>query len=260
VKRARAKAAKMTAVTIACLAGVVGCGAAPIDAVAISNRSLARQLVAHWAFDEGDGTVVTDRSGNGHNGQLVGGTWLPRGRFGGALRLVPGDTVTIPAFPQATPSWTVSVWVQVSAADLTANTDDTSTLLSAEAVFAGGWQVHLDTRPGYERLDVAYWVGEPVNDYVVLLCKCIEVDKWIHLTATFDAVARRFSLYRDSALVDGASLPNPILPGDSTLYIGRWNMNGRSLSADIDDFAIWARALTDDEVAATSLETPPDSL
>ena len=38
-------------------------------------------------------------------------------------------------------------------------------------------------------LDVAYWAGPPISDYVVLSCKCIEVDHWIHLTATFDAAA-----------------------------------------------------------------------
>jgi hypothetical protein len=244
----------------ALLAWLSGCGPAPIDAVAVANGSLARGLVAHWTFDEGAGTVVADRSGNGHDGQLAGGAWLAQGRFGGALRLALGDNVTIPDFPQATPDWTVSVWVQVSAADLAADTTDTSTLLSAENVFAGGWQVHLDNRPGYERLDVAYWAGDPVNDYVVLLCKCIEVDRWIQLAATFDSAASRTSLYRDGALVDSTSLPAPILPGDSTLYIGRWNMNKRFLSGIVDDFAIWARALTPDEVAATSLHPPPDSL
>lgn len=238
---------------------LLACAPAPIDAVSIANSSLGRGLVAHWTFDDGSGTTVADRSGFGHDGQLTGGTWQARGRFGGALLLAPGDSVTIPNFPSATPDWSASVWLRVTAADLAASTADISTLLSAETVFAGGWQLHLDNRPGYERLDVAYWVGEPVNDYVVLLCKCIETERWIHLTATFDTTARRISLYRDATLVDGTTLPSPILPGDSTLYIGRWNQNGRNLSGTIDDFAIWGRALSADEVEAATLRPPPEA-
>ncbi|HOB97671.1 MAG TPA: hypothetical protein PKM43_02860 [Verrucomicrobiota bacterium] len=30
------------------------------------------QLVGHWTFDEGSGTIAIDSSGNGNNGSLVG--------------------------------------------------------------------------------------------------------------------------------------------------------------------------------------------
>ena len=50
----------------------------------------------------------------------------------------------------------------------------------------------------------------------------------------------------------------PILPGDSTLYIGRWNQNVRFLSATVDDFAIWSRALGAAEIAIISRQPPPD--
>jgi hypothetical protein len=234
-----------------------GCGAAPIDAVTLDSRGLARDIVAHWPFDDVTGTAVVDRSGNHHDGQLIGGAWVPRGRFGGALRLGFGDNITVPTFPQATPSWTVSVWLQVTAADLAADAADLSTLLSAEQVFAGGWQVHLDNRPGFGTLDVAYWAGPPVEDYVVLSCKCIVVDQWIHLTATFDSVAHTATLYRDTTVAAAAIMPADILPGDSTLYIGRWNQNARYLAGTIDDFAIWSRALTADEVATLAIQPPP---
>jgi hypothetical protein len=35
-------------------------------------------------------------------------------------------------------------------------------------------------------------------------------------------------------------------------------MNARYLAATLDDFAIWSRALTSAEVAAASLQSPPD--
>jgi hypothetical protein len=241
------------------LVWLAGCGAGPLDAVTIDPRSLAAGLVAHWTFDEGSGTVVGDRSGNGHHGQLTGGSWMSSGKFGGALDMTAGDHVTVPNFPQATTGWTVSVWIRTSAAQLTMGTmEDGETILTTENVFAGGWQLHLDNRPDYQRFDAASWAGPTVNDYVVAFCNCIVVDQWLHLAAVFDGVARELTFYRDAAVVDRRTLPLPILPGDPTLYMGRWNQNGRFLAATIDDFAIWSRALDPTEIAIVSRQPTPD--
>jgi len=239
---------------------VAGCGPAPIEAVSLSGGSLARGLIAHWTFDEQSGTTVTDRSGNGHDGQVTGGTWLAEGRFGGGLRLQPGDTVTIPAFPQATPDWTVSVWIKLSAADQAAFTTERAVLLTAEKASMGGWEIEFDPRPGFDWLEASYFVASPTNDYVVLDCKCIEIDRWMHWTAVFDSTSQRFGLYHDVRLADSSSLPAPILPGDPDLNIGRWHQGERSISGVIDDYAIWSRALSGDEVAAIDARAVPDSL
>ena len=132
---------------LVCLAG---CGSAPVELVTISPGSLPRGLVAHWAFDDESGTTVADRSRNGHDGQLTGGTWVT-GRFGGGLRLQLGDSVTIPGFPQATPDWTVSVWINLSAADKAAFTADRAVLLTAEKPSMGGWERQRQQRPAHRR-------------------------------------------------------------------------------------------------------------
>jgi len=252
-------AAACAAAWAAVLVPLAGCGAGPLDAVTIDPRSLAAGLVAHWTFDEGSGAVVGDRSGNGHDGQLTGGAWTPSGHFAGALTLTSGDHITVPNFPQATPGWTVSVWTKTSAEQLAAGAaEEGETILTTENVFAGGWQVHLDNRPGYQRFDAAYWAGSSANDYVVVFCNCIEADRWIHLTAVFDADARQLTMHHDGVLVDRRTMPMPILPGDSTLYIGRWNQNARFLSATVDDFAIWSRVLDSTEIAVISRQPPPD--
>jgi Concanavalin A-like lectin/glucanases superfamily len=236
------------------------CGPAPIEAVAISGRSLARGLVAHWAFDEQSGTTVADQSGNGHDGQLTGGSWVAAGRFGGGLRLQPGDSVTIPGFPHATPDWTASVWIKLSAADRAALTTDRAVLLTAERGAMGGWEIEFDPRPGFDWLEASYYVAPPTNDYIVLDCKCIEIDRWMHWTAVFDSTNHRFSLYRDGLLADSSSMPAPILPGEPDLDIGRWYQGDRSISGVIDDYAIWSRALSGDDVAAIHARAVPDSL
>lgn len=245
--------------SIGAVAALAGCGVAPLEAVQLDPRSLASGLVAHWTFDDGSGTTVADHGASGHNGTLAGGSWLRDGEFGGALRLEYGDTVTVSSFPQATQSWTVSFWTRESAAQLQtdADADDTSTILSTETVFAGGWQVHLDSRSNYHRYDVAYWAGSTVNDYVVVFCNCITPDRWIHLTAVFDDAARALSLFEGTTEVDRLTMPVPILTGQDTLLMGTWNQGGRSLAGDLDDIAIWSRALTPAEIALISQQPPP---
>jgi hypothetical protein len=250
----RTVARRASAVIAACGA-LIGCGKAPLDAVILDPATLTSGLVAHWTFDDGAGTVVRDQSGNGHDGVLTGGTWISSGRFGGALSLASGDSIAVASFPQATSGWTVSVWTRSSAADL-ASASDISTVISAETVFAGGWQIHLDNRPNYHRFDAAYWSGPNTMDYVVTLCPCIEADRWIHLTSVWDASAGKTTLYLDDQAVDDAPMPTPILTGDSTLYMGTWNMFNRFLVGDLDDFAIWGRALQPTEIAAISSQSP----
>jgi hypothetical protein len=244
----------------ACVAGcLAGCGPAPIESVSIGGRSLARGLVAHWPFDEQSATVA-DRSGNGHDGQLTGGTWVATARFAGGLRLQPGDSVTIPAFPQATPDWTVSVWIQLTAADQAAFPTERAVLLTNERGAMGGWEIEFDPRPGFYYLEASYFVGPPTNDYVILDCKCIEVDRWMQWTVVFDSTNHRFSLYHDGLLADASTLPASILPGEPNLDIGRWYQGPRPISGVIDDFAIWSRALSGDEIAALNARAVPDSL
>lgn len=243
----------------ACLLAVAGgCGAAPIEAVTVSSETLTRGLVAHWAFDEESGTTISDGSGNGRDGQLTGGAWAQPGRFGRGLRMQPGDSAIIPGFPQATRDWTVSVWINLSAEDRAAFTADRAVLLTAEKPAMGGWEVEFDPRPGFDWLEASYYAAPPTNDYIVLDCKCIDVDRWLHFTAVFDGTNQRFSLYRGGTVVDGADMPAPILPGESDLYIGRWIRGERFIGGVIDDFAVWSRALSRDEVAAIDARVVPD--
>lgn len=244
------------AAVLAPLVACVGCGSAPLDLVTIDPDSLTRDLVAHWTFDEGTGTAVGDSSGNGHDGVLTGGTWVAEGRFRGALSLASGDSVAVAGFPQATASWTVSVWTRESATELAADTSDLSTIISTETVFAGGWQIHLDNRPNYQRFDAAYWSGPNTTDYVVALCACIVPDRWIHLTVVWDAGSEKMTLFRDDQAVNELPMPTHILTGDTTLHMGTWSRGDRYLVGRIDDFAIWSRALHAPEIASLSMSPP----
>jgi hypothetical protein len=249
-------AAAGVAVAVSVAVIVTGCDAVSLDAVSLDPGSLARDLVAHWAFDQTGGTVVTDSSGNRHDALLTGGTWVDDGRFGGALRMTAGDRATVASFPPATSGWTVSVWVRSSAADLAASTSEFATIISTETQFSGGWQIALDNRSGEQRFVAAYWAAAGFNDYVRAFCSCVEADRWVHLTAVWDAERATMSLYQDEHEVSQVPMPTRISTGDTTLFMGTWNQLGRFFRGDLDDFAIWRRPLQPIEVAAITRGPP----
>lgn len=56
------------------------------------NQSHIRGVLASYDFSEGTGTTLTDKSGNGNNAAIVGGTWTTD-RFGRANRAILLDGV-----------------------------------------------------------------------------------------------------------------------------------------------------------------------
>ena len=233
------------------------CGTGPIDAVGVLPDALSSGLLAHWAFDESTGSTVRDSSGNAHNGSVNGSTWswLAAGRFAGALHLQQGDYVAIDGFPNATPGWTVGVWVRFAAQ----NPDvGEITVLSTEDVFKGGWEINLiDTSLSYH---FGFYKGPGSSDYSFYNCeRCIHPDQWQHLAAVVDGAAGTMAFYLDGVLQSRQSIAQPILPGVSTLYMGRWATTdpARLFVGSLDDVAIWNRPLMSAEIELLTQDPAP---
>ena len=72
-------------------------------------------LVAAYSFDEGSGVSVSDRSGSGNGGSVVGASWDPAGKFGKALSFDgAGDFVSVAdsASLDLSTGMTLEAWVQ----------------------------------------------------------------------------------------------------------------------------------------------------
>ncbi len=238
------------------------CSEAPLDAVVgpegEGDRSLASALLAHFPLDETTGALAHDDSGAAHDGQVTGGSWLSDGRFAGALRLAPGDSVSVAAFPSASSSFTVAMWMRVSAAQLAMDSQTWVAILSTEVFRQGGWQLNIDNRLGRPRIDFAYW-APPLDDYLFVECDCLQADTWIHVAAVVDVAVNRVTLYTDGVVGDEETRPSDIQEGDPTLYFGRWSADGRQFSGDLDDVALWSRALSPAEIGELQQRSPsPD--
>jgi hypothetical protein len=223
-----------------------GCGPTHIDAVGITPTTLGTGLMAHWTFDQTDGTILDDDSGNRRTGTVAGATWVKDGKFDGALHFQRGDTVTVDRFPDPGMSWSFSGWIRISEED--AANDELGTAISTETYQQGGWEFQT-----YGRTSGIYWhfgyLQEPPSKYVHHECICFDVGRWSHAAVVLDAAASLLSFYAEGELVESVPSPPPILPGSPTLFMGRWTGTGRPFVGSIDDVAIYGRALSATEVA-----------
>ena len=69
-------------------------------------------LILHYTFDEDDGDVVIDQSGNNHTGLVNGATWITNGFFDGAYEFDgENDRIQVPNDASLNPTvFTVSAW------------------------------------------------------------------------------------------------------------------------------------------------------
>jgi hypothetical protein len=242
----------LAATAAACAAVLLaGCETGPIAAVGVTPEALTSGAVAHWRFDERGGTTVGDASGHGRDGTIAGATWswLDAGRFGGALHLEQGDAVTVDGFPNATPGWTVSLWVQIPSQAIGLGD---ATLISTEDVFKGGWEINVNTLSTNLLYQPGFWVGPGPYDYAHYDCQgCIHPDHWQHVAAVVDGKAATLAFYLDGVLQAREHVGQVISPGVPTLYLGRWATTdpARLLLGSLDDIGIWDRALSSAEIA-----------
>jgi hypothetical protein len=246
------------------VAGLCACTPGPLDVIDLDPMSATSDLVAHWSFDEGAGNVLSDSSGNDHNGQIQGGyTWID-GRFGKALHFDSGE-VRVDAFPQpGMASWSVLAWVRTPHDLVTGTTY--ATVISNELLRSGGWQMNIRTTMAPAVYQFAYFKGPSENENVFQNYEQVLPDEWVHVAGVYDKNSRTIRTYRDGVPVmrDGMAVSEPadasIKQGTTALYLARWPPESsakaidtgeeRRLTGDLDEIAIYNRALEARDIAA----------
>src|SRR5262249_30338935 len=135
-------------------------------------------LVAAYSFDEGSGTTVVDRSGNGHAGTISGATWTTAGKYGGALSF--NGTNAVGTIPDAsalhlTTGMTLEAWVQPTAAGSGWQ----------DVVYKGNDNYYLESSSSPNNVPVA---GGIVNGSYreAYGTTALAVNTWAFLAATYD--------------------------------------------------------------------------
>ena len=195
-------------------------------------------LVAEWHFDEGEGDVLEDSSGNGNDGVIYGATWVD-GKYGGALRFDGRENyVKIPydsSFDVHGVPFTVISWIKLSDATLQ------NQMLFCQDDW--GWGMHWNFR-GNRAIRASTNIGNsiPYLDY-----SWAADTRWHQIGQSYDGT----NLY---IILDGQIVKNGITTTATNRPWSADNFLIGSMTGDyffnglIDELRIYNRALTAYEI------------
>jgi outer membrane protein assembly factor BamB len=198
-------------------------------------------LVGRWRFDEGDGMLARDCSGQGHDAEVTG-RW-GKGEFGTCLVVdaVPSAAIIPDAahLRFGTESFTLALWVAVKSYDVR--------LLGKEAFPESWWVINL---PGDGHAELVLGEGRGNGMSVRPKTKApIPLDAWTHLVAAVDRESREVRWYVNGELDSTAPIPKTMTKGldvaGRDIAIPSSHKPFRGL---IGDMRIYRRAVSDDDV------------
>ncbi|MHC4583887.1 MAG: LamG-like jellyroll fold domain-containing protein [Planctomycetota bacterium] len=209
---------------------------------------VSSSLVAHWALDDGAGTVAADSSGNGNDGTLVGDPQWVAGIVGGALEFdgvddfVDGGNAPELAI---TGEITVACWMKVN-------------------LFDKSWQAIVTTGDGSWRLhrssgsdNVAFGtsgLSDPAD-----LTGTVNVNdaEWHHIAAVYDGTQKL--LYTDGIVDVAEDASGNINASTYNVNIGENDQaQGRYFNGLIDDVRIYNQGLSPLQINALANPGAPD--
>ena len=205
--------------------------------------AVAATPVAHWKFDEGQGTVAADDSGNEHDAVLTGGaSWGP-----GRDRTL-GVTVNgAGAFADAgapvidtTRSFTVMAWVRFDAAT------GFHTIMSVDGDRVGGFYLQSRGDDGRFAFTRSTSDSTTATDVRAEASAGPQPGTWYHLAGVYDAAAREISLYVNGQHQQTVAFTTPWRAnGHLTIGRGQWaGAPADHVDGTIDDVRVYQTALT----------------
>jgi Concanavalin A-like lectin/glucanases superfamily/Fibronectin type III domain len=209
----------------------------------LAASALARPagLVAAYSFDEVDGFIAADMSGNGNDGVISGATWTTSARFGNAL-LFDGvdDSLTIADSPSLHLSggMTLSAWVYPAAMQ-----GSLGPIIQKEVE---AYDLHAGS--GEEVLGPAGGGAFGGVGAHVLGLEAIPLNAWTYLAVTYDGAALR--LYVNGAEVSSVSQTGALEVSANPLEIGGGTHGSEYFAGQIDEVRVYNRALSSSEIQA----------
>jgi len=214
------------------------------------SQVMANDLAGWWTFDEGAGDKVTDFSGNGHQGEVFGGTKWVDGYIGkGALRIT-GGGVKIADSPLLRPEqFTVAIWVkfaksQGELARLFQKGNDNRETIN---IFGGG--PAQDGKPCFNQVAFSIYTGPDTNAPRIEIPERFERGRWFHIAAVYDG--SDMLLYVDGKVVArktiGRVTPQAV-EGDPLVIGNRPPDMDRGFNGVVDDIRMYSRPLSAQEI------------
>lgn len=206
------------------------------------NNTGGSGLVAAYGFNEGTGSTVTDKTGNGNNGSIFQATWYTTGKYGKALAFDgSNDYVSVPD----------------------SNSLDLSTGLTLEAwvrpTSSSGWRTVMMKENGSELAYAMYsrentnrpsgWIRtNPTSgsSKSVAGTSGLALNTWTHLTTTYDGSNLR--LYVNGSLVRTQATTGTLYSSSNPLKFGGNAVWGEYFAGQLDEIRIYNRSLNQTEI------------
>jgi len=217
-------------------------------------------LVAHWPFDEGSGTIAHDASGNGHDGSFEGSPqWTRPGWNGIGWSLQFGgdnDRLTVESFDLTGSGITLAAWINV-----TTFQDDARLISKSEGsgtpdhywamILSGSGENNLEFRLRTDTGGTSRYSAPDTHD--------LQADEWTHIALTWDASDQFMRFYKNGEEIfsqskaGGAVGTNPdvkIAIGNQSASVADAAGRIRPFGGLIDDVVMYDRALDKEELEA----------
>ncbi|MGC9318786.1 MAG: glycoside hydrolase domain-containing protein [Armatimonadota bacterium] len=214
-------------------------------------------LVACYTFDEAEGDVARDISGNGFDGTIVGATRVPSPR-GRALRFDGvGDHVDLgsPEGLRLSGDLTIEVWVRGELGGKQAGEHENGNWLffgdSSHLAIHRNYNLRIDT---YNKLRFE-WADD--TEYTQLTGDAGFLDgEWHHVVAVAESPSHAY-LYLDGRLYERGPMALPITPTSGESFrIGGWFAG--VFPGEVDEVRLYSRALSTSEIARHAGLPPAD--
>ena len=192
-----------------------------------------------WLFDEGEGKVVKDLSGNGHHGEIVGEVAWADGKFEAALEF-DGGHVSVPHQDVMNlRQWTMTAWIKVPKV-----VDPYQVILSKETWPNRNYTMWI--RPGV--MTFGFTLPEGAQDLQVG-SKEVTDGKWHFVAGVYNE--KQLIPYVDGEQFNPRGAAGKPATSNAPLIIGAQGPDGKNgpLRGTIDEVAIYNTALDEDEIA-----------
>ena len=231
-----------------------------VFAWALAHRASA-DLVGFWEFEDADGGVIKDSSGNGYNGMIVGGADVVTDPVRGqVLRNVAGGSVDLFNVPNPVPGFaanssiTLAAWVKPEASSLTnwdyviqLGRNGDNPIVSLGVTTDGRIASYAETdQPGGNLDQVNVFSGAVEGGNTVF-------ESWHHIAVVYDRATDTATTYIDG--VADATTDISLLQDDyaftwTSAFLGTDQGGGRVYVGLMDDVVVFNQALTEIEIQA----------
>ena len=218
-----------------------------VGLVSFSAEAVERDasLSVHYSFD-GEGETVVDSSTYGNNGTVKGSLERAEGVYEQAL-VFDGSTTWVdmngPEFKNApVDGFTLAFWVNHT------GPAGSQSVFDAVGTDHGSGLFHVEIETGNERVRWFHRDGTQTTIFSIRQGPAIEPNKWVHFAGTYDSESGDVKTYFDGEETNTATGNGKMSDNWGVRAgIGHHN-NDRWLSGLLDEFYMFSRALSEDEV------------